>query len=146
RRVLFRSRFAQGSVADHYVEMCTATGDRDLWVMGGGDLAGQYADEGFLDEIITYTAPVVLGKGRPLLPRRLDLELIEVGHSDPFVNVRHRVLGPHLKIAERVSPGPSPRRGGPTILTQHRSSSARSVTRMPGSCGTGRRFRDSMQA
>src|SRR5699024_9125372 len=67
-------RFAQGSVADHYVEMCTATGDHDLWVMGGGDLAGQFADEGFLDEIITYTAPVVLGKGRPLLPRRLDLE------------------------------------------------------------------------
>jgi dihydrofolate reductase len=90
-------RFAQGSVADHYVEMCTATGDHDLWVMGGGDLAGQFADEGFLDEIITYTAPVVLGKGRPLLPRRLDLELIEVGHSAPFVIARHRVIGPLLE-------------------------------------------------
>jgi dihydrofolate reductase len=77
--------------------MCTATGDHDLWVMGGGDLAGQFADEGFLDEIITYTAPVVLGKGRPLLPRRLDLELIEVGHSDPFVIARHRVIGPLLE-------------------------------------------------
>ena len=39
-------RFAKGSVSDHYFEMCTATGDRDLWVMGGGDLAGQFADEG----------------------------------------------------------------------------------------------------
>jgi dihydrofolate reductase len=80
-------RFAKGSVSDHYFEMCTATGDRDLWVMGGGDLAGQFADEGLLDEIITWTAPVVLGKGRSLLPRRLDLELIEVGSQRPL---RHR--------------------------------------------------------
>ncbi|UVI36329.1 dihydrofolate reductase family protein [Brevibacterium spongiae] len=90
-------RFAKGSVADHYYEMCTATGDHDLWVMGGGDLAGQFADEGLLDEIITFTAPVVLGKGRPLLPRRLDLELLEVGHSAPFVVARHRVIGPLLE-------------------------------------------------
>lgn len=90
-------RFAKGSVADHYYEMCTATGDHDLWVMGGGDLAGQFADEGLLDEIITFTAPVVLGKGRPLLPRRLDLELLEVGHSAPFVVARHRVVGPLLE-------------------------------------------------
>ena len=90
-------RFAKGSVSDHYFEMCTATGDHDLWVMGGGDLAGQFADEGLLDEIITWTAPVVLGKGRPLLPRRLDLELIEVGSSAPFVIARHRVIGPLLE-------------------------------------------------
>src|SRR5699024_4407137 len=105
-------RFAQGPVADHYVEMCTATGDHDLWVMGGGDLAGQFADEGFLDEIITYTAPVVLGKGRPLLPRRLDLELIEVGHSDPFVIARHRVIGPLLEdsLESLTRAVPAPRR------------------------------------
>ena len=90
-------RFAKGSVSDHYFEMCTVTGDRDLWVMGGGDLAGQFADEGLLDEIITWTAPVVLGKGRPLLPRRLDLELLEVGSSAPFVIARHRVIGPLLE-------------------------------------------------
>lgn len=90
-------RFAKGSVSDHYFEMCTATGDHDLWVMGGGDLAGQFADEGLLDEIITWTAPVVLGKGRSLLPRRLDLELIDVGHSAPFVISRHRVIGPLLE-------------------------------------------------
>lgn len=86
-------RFAKGAIADHYVEMCMATGDHDLWVMGGGALAGQFADEGFLDEIITWTAPVTLGAGRPLLPRRLDLELVEVGHSGPFAISRHRVVG-----------------------------------------------------
>lgn len=86
-------RFAEGSVADHYVDMCMATGGHDLWVMGGGDLAGQFVDEGLLDEIITWTAPVTLGSGRPLLPRRLDLELIEVDRKGPFVASRHKVIG-----------------------------------------------------
>ena len=86
-------RFVKGAIADHYVQLCMETGDHDLWVMGGGDLAGQFADEGLLDEIITWTAPVTLGRGRPLLPRRLDLELIEVDRSGPFAIARHRVVG-----------------------------------------------------
>ena len=39
--------------------------------MGGGDLAGQFADLGLLDEIILAVAPVTLGAGAPLLPKRL---------------------------------------------------------------------------
>src|SRR5699024_7939722 len=90
-------RSAQGPGADHYGETRTATADHDPWLMGAGDVAGPFADEGFRDEIVTETAPVVLGEGRPLLPRRLDLELVEVGHSAPFVIARHRVLGPLLE-------------------------------------------------
>ncbi|MCI4010765.1 dihydrofolate reductase family protein [Brevibacterium sp. ZH18] len=86
-------RFAKGPISDHYFEMCQATGDHDLWVMGGGDLAGQFVDEGLLDEIITWTAPVTLGSGRPLLPRRLDLELLGMDRRGPFVTARHRVIG-----------------------------------------------------
>ncbi|PCC54987.1 dihydrofolate reductase family protein [Brevibacterium aurantiacum] len=86
-------RFAKGSVADYYVEMCMATGDHDLWIMGGGGVAGQFVDEGLLDEIITWTAPVTLGSGRPLLPRRLDLELLDVDWKGPFVVSRHKVVG-----------------------------------------------------
>ena len=40
-----------------------AAGGKDLWVVGGGDLAGQFADAGLLDEVITYIAPVTLGSG-----------------------------------------------------------------------------------
>ena len=58
--------------------MVAAAGGKDLWVVGGGDLVGQFADEGLLDEVIAYIAPVTLGAGRPLLPRRFDLELVEL--------------------------------------------------------------------
>ena len=87
-------RFARGPVAEVVAELRAAAGDRDLWVVGGGDLAGQFADAGLLDEVATSIAPVVLGAGRPLLPRRLDLELIETGRNGAFVTARHRVVGP----------------------------------------------------
>ncbi|MFD5599852.1 dihydrofolate reductase family protein [Leucobacter sp. NPDC058333] len=87
-------RFRQDDITALADEMRESAGDRDLWVVGGGDLAGQFADHGLLDEILTSIAPVVLGAGRPLLPRRLDLELLEVGRNGAFVVARHRVLGP----------------------------------------------------
>lgn len=87
-------RFAQGPVTDRHAEQCAAADGKDLWVVGGGDLAGQFAEAGLLDEVITSIAPVTLGAGRPLLPRRLDLELIEVGRNGAFVTARHRVVGP----------------------------------------------------
>ena len=52
--------------------MTRAAGDRNIWIVGGGDLAGQFADAGLLDEVIVSIAPVTLGAGAPLLPRRLD--------------------------------------------------------------------------
>ena len=50
--------------------------------MGGGDLVGQFADAGLLDQIIATVAPVTLGAGAPLLPRdirsdRLTLESVQ---------------------------------------------------------------------
>lgn len=38
-------------------------------------------------------APVVLGAGRPLLPRRLDLELLEQARTGDFVVARFGVRG-----------------------------------------------------
>ena len=70
-------RFAQGDVAAVHAEMAAAAGGKGLWVVGGGDLVGQFADAGLLDEMIMYIAPVTLGAGRPILPRRLDLRLEE---------------------------------------------------------------------
>ncbi|MGD7732386.1 dihydrofolate reductase family protein [Propionibacteriaceae bacterium G57] len=86
-------RFSQGSVRQVYDEMAAAAGDKQLWVVGGGDLAGQFADEGLLDEIVVSIAPVVLGAGRLLLPRRLELELLETGRNAGFVTARYRVAG-----------------------------------------------------
>jgi dihydrofolate reductase len=64
-------RFARGGVRDLYGEMIESAGDRSLWVVGGGNVASQFADEGLLDEVIATVVPVVLGTGKPLFDRRL---------------------------------------------------------------------------
>ncbi len=64
-------RFADGAVEPVHESMAAAAGDRDLWLVGGGNLASQFADAGLLDEILVTVVPVVLGTGKPLFDRRL---------------------------------------------------------------------------
>jgi dihydrofolate reductase len=66
-----RLNFVSGDVRPAHEQMTAAADGRNLWVIGGGELAGQFADHGLLDEIILAIAPVMLGSGAPLLPRRL---------------------------------------------------------------------------
>jgi dihydrofolate reductase len=51
--------------------MRTAAGGKNIWIVGGGDLAGQFYDAGLLDEVIVQIGSVTLGRGKPLFPRRL---------------------------------------------------------------------------
>jgi dihydrofolate reductase len=83
--------FASGDVAAVHAEMVRAAGERNVWIVGGGDLAGQFADAGLLDEVIVSIAPVTLGAGAPLLPRRIELRLDELGRNGDFVAVRYLV-------------------------------------------------------
>ena len=87
-------RFVQDDVLPVHEEMCAAARGKDVWLVGGGDLVGQFADEGLLDEIIVTIAPVTLGAGAPLLPRRLSarqLELLDVRRDRQFVHVSYRL-------------------------------------------------------
>jgi len=86
-------RMAEGDVARVHAELVVAAAGRDVWVVGGGDLAGQFADAGLLDEVIVSVAPVTLGQGRPLLPRRLQLRVIETARNGDFVASRYSVEG-----------------------------------------------------
>ncbi|RBY96118.1 dihydrofolate reductase [Blastococcus sp. TF02-8] len=90
-------RFASGDVRPVFEAMTAAAGGKALWVVGGGDLAGQFAEAGLLDEVVVSIAPVTLGAGRPLLPRRLDLELAGTAANGAFVCARYRVAGPLLE-------------------------------------------------
>jgi len=87
-------RFARGDVRTVHAAAAAAAGERDIWVVGGGDLAGQFADAGLLGEVIVSIAPVTLGAGKPLLPRRLDLRLVEVARNRAFACARYDVVGP----------------------------------------------------
>ncbi len=92
-------RFVRGSVAEHWAHIVAAAHDRDVWIVGGGDLAGQFADAGLLDELVVTFAPSTLRSGKPLLPRDLDhsrLELTGVRQAGPFAELTYRVSAPVL--------------------------------------------------
>lgn len=63
--------FANGDVRPIHAAMRRAAGSKNIWIVGGGDLAGQFHDAGLLDEILVQVGSVTLGKGKPLFPRRL---------------------------------------------------------------------------
>ena len=85
-------RLTSADIRQVHAEMTAAATGRELWVVGGGDLAGQFADAGLLDEVWVQYAPVTLGAGAPLLPRALDLELIDVARNEAFLCGRYRVV------------------------------------------------------
>jgi dihydrofolate reductase len=87
-------RFVSGDVATVHAELVAAAAGKDVWVVGGGDLAGQFADAGLLDEIVAAIAPVTLGAGRPIFPRRYALRLTDVARNGAFACARYAVLGP----------------------------------------------------
>lgn len=88
-------RFVQGDVRPVHAGMAAAAAGRDIWLVGGGDLVGQFWDAGLLDEIIVTVAPVTLGGGAPLLPRaitRPPLRLRSVRQvTDAFVELTYDV-------------------------------------------------------
>jgi dihydrofolate reductase len=86
--------FVEGDVAPVHEAMVDAAQGKNIWVAGGGDLVGQFADKGLLDEILVGIAPVTLGAGAPLLPRRLlasQLELVDVRRQGQFVRLTYRL-------------------------------------------------------
>lgn len=64
-------RFVKGDVRQVHAEMRVAAGGKNIWIVGGGDLAGQFHDAGLLDELIIQIGSVTLSKGKPLFPRRV---------------------------------------------------------------------------
>jgi dihydrofolate reductase len=89
-----RVEFTSADVTTVYEEMARAAGGRNIWIVGGGDLAGQFADAGLLDEVLVSIAPVTLGGGAPLLPRRIELRLDELGRNGDFASARFSVVRP----------------------------------------------------
>ena len=89
--------FVRGEVSPVHEEMVKAAGGRNIWLVGGGDLVGQFADRGLLDEVILGVAPVTLGGGAPVLPRRLtaaDLTLTGARPLGQFAYLSYDVRKP----------------------------------------------------
>jgi dihydrofolate reductase len=75
--------------------MMVAAENKNIWIVGGGDLVGQFYDRGLLNEIIVSIASVTLGSGAPLLPRTITtppLRLLAAKvYGDAFVELRYEV-------------------------------------------------------
>lgn len=88
-------RFVRGDVRPVHEAMRNAASGKNLWIVGGGDLVGQFYDAGLLDEIIVQVGSVTLGTGKPLLPRRIvspALRLVSVERfGDGFGELRYEV-------------------------------------------------------
>ena len=88
-------KFANGDVAPIHSEMAKAAAGKNIWLIGGGDLVAQFHEKGLLDEIILSIAPVILGSGAPLLPRKITsppLKLIDIQkHEDVFATLIYKV-------------------------------------------------------
>ncbi len=87
-------RFLNTRVADALPTLREAAGDGDIWVVGGGDLAGQFLDADALDEIALSIAPVALAGGAPQFPRRIEsdrLHLVEARPVGQFVRAVYEV-------------------------------------------------------
>ena len=85
-------RFVTGDVAAVHADMVAAAGGRNVWLVGGGDLVGQFHDAGLLDQVLVSVAPVTLGSGAPLLPRRIEgLRLTGVARNGQMVDLTYDV-------------------------------------------------------
>jgi dihydrofolate reductase len=88
-------QFVNGDVRQVHNEMLAVTENKNIWIVGGGDLAGQFHDAGLLDELIVQIGSVTLGRGKQLFPRRVlspTLRLVSVHQiGTGMVELRYEV-------------------------------------------------------
>ena len=79
-------KFAQGLRAQR---------GKDIWMMGGAELAGAFLDEGEIDEIQVHVIPILIGEGIPLMaPRHRSIPLKLAGlkkFPDGVVELKYQV-------------------------------------------------------
>lgn len=91
-------RFPCGDVRPVHAEMRAAAAGKNIWIAGGGDLAGQFYDAGLLDELIIQIGSATLGKGKPVFPRRVLSPALKLTAVRPMgtsmVELRYDVASP----------------------------------------------------
>ena len=61
--------FSSGDdVAELHEKLLADAAGKNLWIVGGGNVAAQFADVGLIDELVVTIMPILLGSGKPLLP------------------------------------------------------------------------------
>jgi dihydrofolate reductase len=79
-----------GDVAELHPKLVSAAAGKDVWVIGGGNVAAQFVKADLIDEMIVTYAPCSLGGGSRLLPIRSEWALVESAVNGDFVCARWR--------------------------------------------------------
>jgi dihydrofolate reductase len=79
-----------GDVAELPSKLVAAAAGKDVWVVGGGNVAAQFVKADLIDEMIVTYAPCSLGGGSRLLPIRSEWALLESAVNGDFVCARWR--------------------------------------------------------
>ena len=98
-------RLTAAPPADAVEEMRAAAGDRNVWLVGGGELVASFLDAGLVDDVLLFAVPVVLGAGVPLWRRAIPspLRLVEATPYDTgLVGLRYEIV----HQARCSAPGP----------------------------------------
>ena len=68
-----------------------AAGGKNVWMVGGGNLASSWAEAGLIDEAIVTVVPVFIGEGVPFFARAVEGELRHLNtktHANGMVELR----------------------------------------------------------
>lgn len=102
-------RFVAGDVRPVHADMVAAANGKNVWLVGGGELVGQFFDHGLLDEVTVSIASVTLGAGAPLLPRAITIppmRLVKVKQEgEAFVHLTYQVPRPATSDSSEVTLG-----------------------------------------
>jgi dihydrofolate reductase len=79
-----------GDVAELHPKLVSAAAGKDVWVVGGGDVAAQFVTAGLIDDMIVTYAPCSLGAGSRVLPTRSEWALAESAVNGEFACARWR--------------------------------------------------------
>lgn len=84
---------AHGRVAD-VADAIRASPGKDIWLMGGGDLARQFLEADLVDELYLGLVPVLIGSGIPAFPGGFSERKFELAENKSFsqglVSLRYR--------------------------------------------------------
>jgi dihydrofolate reductase len=80
---------------DDFARRLRASKGKNIWLVGGAQLAASFLDAGHLDELVVHVIPVLIGEGIPLIQPRhrlLPLKLLNTrAHPDGVVRLHYSV-------------------------------------------------------
>jgi dihydrofolate reductase len=88
--------FVTDGIESAIIQAKAAAGEKNVWVMGGANLAQQCIKAGIFDELQIHIAPVLFGEGTKLFEyignEHIELESIRVLETPGAIHIRYRVL------------------------------------------------------